>query len=177
MVVDSSGKIYGHIVAGDLQNGLGYIIPAFETVADMKRQDGDDRDFTPPKREVSEIPTDSVTRQEDDLEIRDSVNPSVKKSVDRRTSSGVGTFSAVTVEKLDPHTPKNSLTPLVKVTNEEHPRGIYWHTPVKMVSFFIFGLVCSIAHHFYYESLNGVKVGTSDNQQWALRYVDVSLEA
>ena len=41
MVVDSGGNIYGHLVAGDLENRIGYIIPATQTFESMKQQIGD----------------------------------------------------------------------------------------------------------------------------------------
>ncbi|PMD52973.1 uncharacterized protein K444DRAFT_195242 [Hyaloscypha bicolor E] len=37
LVVDSGGNIYGHLVAGDLENRIGYIIPATQTFESMKQ--------------------------------------------------------------------------------------------------------------------------------------------
>lgn len=53
-------------------------------------------------------------------------------------------------------------------------RGIYWPTVRKMVCCFAFGFICSIAHGGYYGSLDGTKVGSSNDQQRDLRYVVAS---
>jgi len=87
------------------------------------------------------------------------------------------TSTSVTMQEADEHSHNNSLTSTVKATNKEHHRGIYWPTPAKMVLFYILGLSCSFAHHYYYRSRDGKMVGTSDDQQWALRYVDVSFQS
>jgi len=87
------------------------------------------------------------------------------------------TSTSVTIQEADTHSHNNSLTPTVKATNKEHHRDIYWPTPAKMVFFYIFGLSCSVAHHYYYRSRNGKMVGTLDDQQWALRYAGVSLQS
>jgi hypothetical protein len=52
---------------------------------------------------------------------------------------------------------------------EMHHQGIYWRSPIGMVSFLIFGVFASVSHHFYYSSLDGKKVGNDNDQQWALR--------
>lgn len=39
-----------------------------------------------------------------------------------------------------------------------------------MVGFFLSGIIFSIAHHIYYESLDGQRVGNDNEQQWAIRY-------
>ncbi|KAF4626927.1 hypothetical protein G7Y89_g11227 [Cudoniella acicularis] len=53
---------------------------------------------------------------------------------------------------------------------DAHHLKFFQHTTFqKMVLFFIFGLICSIAHHAYYHSKNGNPVGSPGNQQWALR--------
>jgi hypothetical protein len=50
-----------------------------------------------------------------------------------------------------------------------HHEGIYWRSPIAMVAFFLLGLFASIAHHVYYSSLDGNRVGNDREQQWALR--------
>jgi hypothetical protein len=49
------------------------------------------------------------------------------------------------------------------------PQGIYWWSPAGMIGFFLCGIVFSIAHHAYYESLDGRRVGNDQEQQWAIR--------
>ena len=46
---------------------------------------------------------------------------------------------------------------------------IYWRSPVTMVLVFLTGVGSALALHGYYSSLNGKKVGTTDQQQTALR--------
>ena len=50
-----------------------------------------------------------------------------------------------------------------------HHEGIYWRSPITMVAFLFLGIFASIAHHFYYTSLDGNRVGNDREQQWALR--------
>jgi hypothetical protein len=50
-----------------------------------------------------------------------------------------------------------------------HHEGIYWRSPITMVAFLFLGIFASIAHHFYYASLDGNRVGNDREQQWALR--------
>jgi len=87
----------------------------------------------------------------------------------------IATSASATSRRPVPHSRNNSLIPTIPFTSEAH-RGIYWPTPIKMVLFFIFGLMCSISHHLYYASRDGMKVGSSEDQQWALRYVGVPFQ-
>jgi hypothetical protein len=50
-----------------------------------------------------------------------------------------------------------------------HHEGIYWRSPITMVAFLFLGIFASIAHHIYYTSLDGNRVGNDREQQWALR--------
>ena len=50
-----------------------------------------------------------------------------------------------------------------------HHEGIYWRSPITMVAFLFLGIFASIAHHLYYTSLDGNRVGNDREQQWALR--------
>jgi hypothetical protein len=50
-----------------------------------------------------------------------------------------------------------------------HHEGIYWRSPITMVVFLFLGIFAGIAHHFYYTSLDGNRVGNDREQQWALR--------
>ena len=47
--------------------------------------------------------------------------------------------------------------------------GIYWASPVIMLLIFLVGLGAALALHGYYSSLNGQKVGDTNQQQTALR--------
>lgn len=53
---------------------------------------------------------------------------------------------------------------------EKHHQGIYWRSPIGMVSFLLFGVLASVSHHLYYSSLDGKQVGNDNDQQWALRF-------
>jgi len=55
-VVDSRGNMFGHLVAGDLKNNVGYIIPATQTFEDMKRRLGDDLSTVQPQLNMSAAP-------------------------------------------------------------------------------------------------------------------------
>ena len=48
-------------------------------------------------------------------------------------------------------------------------RHVYWRPPTTMVVSLLIGIGCSVALHVYYSSLNGTPVGSSDDQQQALR--------
>jgi hypothetical protein len=61
---------------------------------------------------------------------------------------------------------ENSSAPL-----RPHHQGIYWLSPITMVSLFFLGVFMSIGHYFYYSSLVGNVVGGIDDQQRALRCV------
>jgi hypothetical protein len=63
--------------------------------------------------------------------------------------------AATSIRERDQWPRNDSLTPTVATVDEEHHRGIYWHTPAMMVLFFMFGLACSIAHHVFYSMRNG----------------------
>jgi hypothetical protein len=52
-------------------------------------------------------------------------------------------------------------------------QGIYWRSPITMVSLFLFGVVMCLGHHLYYNSLIGKLVGDVDDQQRALRCVSI----
>lgn len=48
--------------------------------------------------------------------------------------------------------------------------GIFWRSPITMLSTFFVGLASALSLHGYYASLNGKQVGDSAQQQKALRY-------
>jgi hypothetical protein len=48
--------------------------------------------------------------------------------------------------------------------------GIAWKTPIFMVLWALVGLSLVLGHHFYYQSLNGTRAGSSSRQNWALRF-------
>jgi hypothetical protein len=49
-------------------------------------------------------------------------------------------------------------------------RQVYWRTPALMIGTLILGSSLAIGHHSYYKWLNGQNVGSTNNQQWSLRY-------
>ena len=55
-MVDSRGNIYGHLVAGDLGNSIGYIIPATQTFDSMKKHIGNDLSTLRPPLNALDIP-------------------------------------------------------------------------------------------------------------------------
>jgi len=56
-------------------------------------------------------------------------------------------------------------------TIKTYHQGIYWRSPITMVTFFLFGVFISVGHHLYYNSLVGQAVGDVDDQQRVLRSV------
>ena len=104
---------------------------------------------------------DDDEEQEDDGWKRDSISFIKPK--------GLETGTVVTVKEVEHRHRKNSQAPTLV---GDHT-GIYWRTPAKMISFFFFGLVCSIAHHVYYSTRDGGLVPSQVDQQWALRFVDL----
>lgn len=48
--------------------------------------------------------------------------------------------------------------------------GVAWKTPLLIVLWTLIGFSWAIAHHFYYQSLNGTKVGSSSRQNWAVGF-------
>ncbi|POS75951.1 hypothetical protein DHEL01_v205650 [Diaporthe helianthi] len=46
---------------------------------------------------------------------------------------------------------------------------IHWRAPALMVGLFAVGIMLSIGHHFYYQSLDGTIVTSDTRQEWALR--------
>ncbi|TAQ89052.1 hypothetical protein B7494_g2621 [Chlorociboria aeruginascens] len=48
--------------------------------------------------------------------------------------------------------------------------GTAWQTPFFMVMWAIVGFGFALGHHFYYQSLDGTKVGSSSRQNWAIRF-------
>jgi hypothetical protein len=79
--------------------------------------------------------------------------------------------SRVTMVSVGTNTSRASdgLLSAATTAEEKHHQGIYWRSPIGMVSFLIFGVVASVSHHLYYSSLDGKKVGNDNDQQWALR--------
>jgi hypothetical protein len=50
-------------------------------------------------------------------------------------------------------------------SNEKRLSDIHWVSPTKMVSFLVFGILMSLAHHLYYQSRVGKVVGNENDQQ------------
>jgi hypothetical protein len=48
--------------------------------------------------------------------------------------------------------------------------GIAWKTPFMMVVWALLGLGWALGHHFYYQSLDGTRAGSSSRQNWAVRF-------
>jgi hypothetical protein len=55
--------------------------------------------------------------------------------------------------------------------DKTYHQGIYWRSPISMVTFFLLGVFMSVGHHLYYSSLVGQVVGNVNDQQTALRFV------
>jgi hypothetical protein len=45
-----------------------------------------------------------------------------------------------------------------------------------MVVSLLCGIALTIGHHSYYNTLNGQEVGSSERQQWSLRYFKISVQ-
>jgi hypothetical protein len=50
----------------------------------------------------------------------------------------------------------------------------HWATPTLMISSFFGAIVFAVAHHLYYEKLNNTLVGSTEKQQWSIRYTSIS---
>lgn len=48
--------------------------------------------------------------------------------------------------------------------------GFSWKTPSLIVLWALVGFSWAIGHHFYYQSLDGTKAGSSPRQSWAVRF-------
>ncbi|MCJ1265014.1 hypothetical protein MMC22_004889 [Lobaria immixta] len=48
--------------------------------------------------------------------------------------------------------------------------GVAWKIPLLIVLWTLIGFSWAIAHHFYYQSLDGTKVGSSSRQNWAVGF-------
>jgi hypothetical protein len=57
---------------------------------------------------------------------------------------------------------------------EQQPQGIYWRSPLSMLSSFLFGLLACVGHQLYYSHLDKKVVGNDSEQQWALRLIHAS---
>src|SRR3978361_55989 len=67
----------------------------------------------------------------------------------------------IATENLQTHNPEED-------TNRR--RTIHWLSPTSM-TFNLVAVVClAVGHHCYYHLLDGQAVGSSDDQQWSLRY-------
>ena len=49
-------------------------------------------------------------------------------------------------------------------------RSMYWVPPTMMCASLLLGIGLAVGHHIYYSWLNGQDVGSTNNQQWSLRY-------
>jgi hypothetical protein len=58
-------------------------------------------------------------------------------------------------------------------TIKTYHQGIYWRSPITMVTFFFLGIFISVCHHLYYNSLEGQVV---NDQEWVIRSVTTSRE-
>jgi hypothetical protein len=59
------------------------------------------------------------------------------------------------------------------VDSQMYHQGIYWPSPITMVSSFFVGVSMCLGHHLYYNSLIGEVVGDNDGQQRAIRSVSL----
>lgn len=51
---------------------------------------------------------------------------------------------------------------------------IHWAPPAMMIVSLLCGVALSVGHHYYYSKLNDQEAGSSERQQWSLRYSKVS---
>ena len=62
-------------------------------------------------------------------------------------------------------------SPVGSVDQPEYaPQKIHWVSPTMMVVSLLCGVALTVGHHTYYKTLDGQEVGSSDSQQWSLRY-------
>lgn len=78
---------------------------------------------------------------------------------------------AVSVAELSPAPQQHRQSRGTIASAHLSPLGIHWRSPITMVSTFLSGLASAVALHCYYSSLNGERVGDTNQQQRALRYV------
>ena len=48
---------------------------------------------------------------------------------------------------------------------------IHWLTPITMLLSYLLGIGLAVGHHRYYTMLDGDVIGSTERQQWSLRYV------
>lgn len=58
-------------------------------------------------------------------------------------------------------------------TIKTYHQGIYWRSPITMVTFFLVGVFVSVGHHLYYHSLVGQAVGDNTDQELVIRSASV----
>jgi hypothetical protein len=62
-------------------------------------------------------------------------------------------------------------------THDKHDPGsrtlakIHWLAPATMVFSYLLGIALAVGHHQYYTMLDGDVIGSTERQQWPLRYV------
>lgn len=57
----------------------------------------------------------------------------------------------------------------VHASSKQQTHGIYWRTPVLMVSSWIVGLIFSIGHHLFYSHFDRRSVRSANEEQWNIR--------
>ncbi|KAF9888266.1 hypothetical protein FE257_008835 [Aspergillus nanangensis] len=88
--------------------------------------------------------------------------------LDRATYSSIRTFSSARQ-----HDPDRSTAPASPPTEKDVPFpaewGVGWRCPTLMVGLFLCGLLLSVGHHLYYNSLDNTVVNSAEQQTWAIR--------
>lgn len=84
-------------------------------------------------------------------------------SIRRKQLHSKPTFIAETVEHVQ--SPSNGPENPIRLAQW----SMYWRTPSTMVVLFVCGIVFALAHHFYYNSLEGQFNTSQDSQEWAVR--------
>jgi len=57
------------------------------------------------------------------------------------------------------------------------PKWSFWATPLSMVGYFLAGISFAVLHHVYYQNLDDTLIGSTQRQQWPIRYEDTPLSS
>lgn len=87
--------------------------------------------------------------------------------LDYRLSKTCASVAALELKSTEEHT-ENRRTSDADTIKTYH-QGIYWRSPITMVTFFLSGVFISAGHHLYYSSLVGRAVGNVTDQELVIR--------
>lgn len=120
----------------------------------------------PPPPELHSIPRKPVTK-----------SPTTKRDSFSKTEESVHvTTDEASHEEAKPvgSDPREYLIKEKSTRSVEHGRYVNWgvapRTPSLIVLWALVGFGWAIGHHFYYQSLDGTKAGSSSRQSWAVRF-------